>query len=340
MDMHFLLLHIPGLHVLLYLLLAMLLPLLLGILLGYWLWYHYKRLAAETALERDKYHRKFTELEADYASLKYKYDELGKDNKALRSSLNSVQADLTIMRSKYEKLQREGEGEEEKAEKSAPPVYDRGVAEAPPVKGKGIDYSALFKPDNLQIIEGIGPKIENALKGSGFRNWSDLAGADPAAISEALQKADPNYRMQDPATWPQQAKLANEGKWSDLIEFQKTLDAGRTEAGSLETPAKVAQVAAETLGFTGSQPDNLKIVEGIGPKVEQLLKDAGINTWADLAGATEEKLKEILEAGGDQYRLAKPDTWPEQARLAQAGQWKELREYQDFLQGGSEPGKK
>lgn len=332
------LLQVFGLNCLWWLLLAMLIPLLLGLLLGYWLWYQYKRRVAEVTVERDKYHQKFTDMEANYAGMKYKHDEVEKDNKALRASLNSVQADLAILRSRYEKLQ--AEQQEAETERSAPVAQERGMATSPPSKPKQLDYSALFNPDNLQVIEGIGPKIEKALKKADYRNWSDIAEASPESIAAAMEKADLNHRIHNPATWPQQARLAKEGNWEDLIEFQKSLDTGRTEVRSLETPSKVQQLAAKILGFSASRPDDLKIVEGIGPKIEQLLKDAGINTWSDLANTSEERLKEILEAAGDRYRLAKPSTWPEQARLAQAGAWDELKEYQDFLQGGNDPGEK
>ena len=94
---------------------------------------------------------------------------------------------------------------------------------------------------------------------------------------------------------------------------------------------------SKLLGFRNN-PEDLKLVEGIGPKIEGLLKDAGINNWADLAAASVERLQEILAAAGDRYRLAKPDTWPEQARLANEGKWVRLKEYQDFLSGGRNPG--
>ncbi len=80
--------------------------------------------------------------------------------------------------------------------------------------------------------------------------------------------------------------------------------------------------------------DDLKIVEGVGPKIEQLLKDGGINTWAELADAPVDRLKEILDAAGSRYQIHDPSTWPAQSRFAANGQWEELKEYQDMLIGG------
>ena len=81
---------------------------------------------------------------------------------------------------------------------------------------------------------------------------------------------------------------------------------------------------------------DLRVVEGIGPKIEQILKGAGITTWDELAVADAGQLKEILEAAGGQFRMHDPGTWPAQALLAARGKWGELKAYQDELQRGRE----
>jgi chromosome segregation ATPase len=100
------------------------------------------------------------------------------------------------------------------------------------------------------------------------------------------------------------------------------------------------EVISETIILSASNQGDLKIVEGIGPKIEKLLKDAGIPDLPALAATTEARLREILlETGGERYRIHDPSTWPEQARLAANGAWDALKEYQDYLSGGREPGK-
>ena len=84
----------------------------------------------------------------------------------------------------------------------------------------------------------------------------------------------------------------------------------------------------------GIKKDDLKIVEGIGPKIEELLHNAGIKTWEELGKASTVSLEKILEDAGDRFRMHNPETWAEQAQLADAGKWDELQEYQDFLNGG------
>lgn len=84
--------------------------------------------------------------------------------------------------------------------------------------------------------------------------------------------------------------------------------------------------------------DDLKIVEGIGPKIEQLLNEGGINTWQELADAKVETLQGILDAAGSRYRVHNPSTWAQQAQLCVDGNWTELEALQDRLDGGVDRG--
>jgi predicted flap endonuclease-1-like 5' DNA nuclease len=90
-------------------------------------------------------------------------------------------------------------------------------------------------------------------------------------------------------------------------------------------PAARAQTAA-----TGA--DDLKRIEGVGPKIASVLGAAGILSYAHLAAAAPGRLEEILAGAG--IRLADPATWPEQAALAAAGDWQGLVLLQSQLKGG------
>lgn len=80
--------------------------------------------------------------------------------------------------------------------------------------------------------------------------------------------------------------------------------------------------------------DDLKRIEGIGPKIAGLFNDAGILTFKDLAKAKKARLKEILQDSGPRFRMADPTTWQEQAKLAAKGKWDELDVLQKELKGG------
>jgi hypothetical protein len=79
-------------------------------------------------------------------------------------------------------------------------------------------------------------------------------------------------------------------------------------------------------------PDDLQLIEGIGPKIAGLLQEAGIATFARLAATDVGRLEQIVRGAG--ITIADPSTWPEQARLASAGKWAELDVLQEELKGG------
>lgn len=80
--------------------------------------------------------------------------------------------------------------------------------------------------------------------------------------------------------------------------------------------------------------DDLKIIEGIGPKIEGLFYNFGIKTWKSLSETPIDKCQEVLNSGGERYRIHNPGTWPDQAKLAYEGKWAELLKWQDELDGG------
>jgi predicted flap endonuclease-1-like 5' DNA nuclease len=100
---------------------------------------------------------------------------------------------------------------------------------------------------------------------------------------------------------------------------------------------QVAEIAAEAEEALEAppEPDDLKRIEGIGPKISSVLQGAGITTFAQLAKTDVSHLEQILEEADPRLlRLANPVTWPEQAALAAAGEWEALEALQNELKGG------
>ncbi len=114
---------------------------------------------------------------------------------------------------------RELEGELVRARALAMPVFDGAQAK--------LALGVAVKLDDLKVVEGIGPKIEELLHNDGIVTWRQLSQTDPARIRVILDAAGPAYRIAEPATWPQQAGLAADGKWSELKVLMDNLDGGR-----------------------------------------------------------------------------------------------------------------
>ncbi len=105
---------------------------------------------------------------------------------------------------------------------------------------------------------------------------------------------------------------------------------GHGEAHEAHAPAEAASRSAAV--EIPSEPDDLKKIEGIGPKTERILNEHGITTFAQLAEASVETLQAILDEAG--FRLGDPGTWAEQAALAAKGEWETLETLQEQLKGG------
>lgn len=81
--------------------------------------------------------------------------------------------------------------------------------------------------DNFQLIEWIGPAIEKVLHKYGVKSYKDMVDEDVEWLEEILAAAGSKYKIHNPATWPDQARLAMQKKWKELEEYQEILSAWR-----------------------------------------------------------------------------------------------------------------
>ncbi len=96
----------------------------------------------------------------------------------------------------------------------------------------------------------------------------------------------------------------------------------------------VTKKKSTTKATTKTKKDNLKKIEGIGPKIEKMFNEAGITTFSILSKTKVSSLKQILKAAGSRYTMHDPTTWPKQAKMAANGEWDKLTVWQDELKGG------
>jgi predicted flap endonuclease-1-like 5' DNA nuclease/glutathione synthase/RimK-type ligase-like ATP-grasp enzyme len=80
--------------------------------------------------------------------------------------------------------------------------------------------------------------------------------------------------------------------------------------------------------------DDLKKIEGIGPKIEELLNGAGIMTFVQLSLTPQQKLQEVLDSAGKRFAMHDPTSWTLQANLASKNDWEALKQLQAQLVGG------
>jgi predicted flap endonuclease-1-like 5' DNA nuclease len=101
-------------------------------------------------------------------------------------------------------------------------------------------------------------------------------------------------------------------------------------------PAGIDMAAAALAGFSLKGPDDLTIIEGIGPKINALFNENGVHTFAQVAKMSVPEMSAILDKGGARFKLANPGSWAQQAQLAAENRWAELKTLQDQLYAGVE----
>ena len=155
-----------------------------------------------------------------------------------------------------------------------------------------------------------------------------------AAAKPAVKKAAPKK------TTKQKTKKAPVKKVQPIIKIAKpiVIKAAPAKKKAAPKPAAKKPATRKAPAKKPGQKDNLKRIEGVGPKIEGLMNAAGITTFNQVARSSVARLQGILDKAGPHYKFADPATWPQQAKFANAGKWDELKKWQAELKGGKRVG--
>jgi small subunit ribosomal protein S1 len=187
-----------------------------------------------------------------------------------------------------------------------------GEVKAEKVKQRNETRSAITKQNSKKEATTLGDLgVFSQLQGA-FNDANEAAKPEPA-------KEEAKPAAETPAP---------EAKPEPVVEAATTPEPAKEEA----KPEPVA--AAEAAPAKAAKDDDLKKIEGIGPKISELLNLSEIMTFQQLSETPVDTLKGILEDAGPRYRVHNPTTWPQQAKLAADGKWDELKTLQDELDGG------
>jgi len=146
-----------------------------------------------------------------------------------------------------------------------------------------------------------------------------------------IEAAAPEAKAETPAPEAKAETPAPEAKAETPAPEAKAEAPAAEEVKEEVAAAPVAEAAPAK-----AEADDLKKIEGIGPKISEVLTAGGIVTYADLGGSTAEKIREILDAAEGNYKAHDPGTWSKQGQMAADGKWDELKKWQDELDGGKE----
>jgi predicted flap endonuclease-1-like 5' DNA nuclease len=181
-------------------------------------------------------------------------------------------------------------------------------------------------------------EVKAAAKPAATKTVETKAAAKPAATKAVETKVAAPKAEVKVAAKPVSAKTVETKVTAPKAEVKtaaKPVAAKTVETKAAAPKAEVKAVAkAAAPKKAASTKDDLKIVEGIGPKIEELLNAAGINSFADLSNSNAAALKTILAGGGKRYAIHNPSTWVQQGFLAASGKMDELKAWQAELNGG------
>lgn len=306
----------------------------------------------------------------------------------------------------------------------------RDAADTPADAEATAGVAPVGSDDDLTRIEGVGPKIAQALKAEGLGSYEKIAGAPEEEIREALAASGITFAPAA-SSFAAQAQYLVDGDEEGLAEYQDYLVAGRdrksaefvedvdytdvdevegaaakeaalaadaeavaeatgqdaptaeevaADAAVVPVPADadaidetaaddtaaaatddtapaddtaVADDAAVAAAPVAADPapadddaaatstpadDDLKVIEGIGPKIERVLKEDGVTSFAQIAAMDEAALRESIGKGGIRFAPS-VKSWAKQARFLADGDTEGLKEFQDYLIGGQDRGR-
>lgn len=184
---------------------------------------------------------------------------------------------------------------------------------------RDIDFLIPSNDDASKSIDIIMTSVTNAiaegLTDRKSEKQSDNEG-DDEEITETKKYTDPDLEGDDNTKGSKPTKKEKIEAKSPVVE--------KEEVTTTATKEKTDKV------------DDLTKVEGIGPKAAEALVAAGIGSYAKLAKAKPEKIKDILTEASSRMAHLDPTSWPKQADMAAEGKWDELKEWQDSVKGGVE----
>ncbi len=207
---------------------------------------------------------------------------------------------------------------------------------------RSVNYVIPSNDDASKSIRLIMSEVTDAVAEGLAERKADKSGEKDMAEGMAEQ-AKAQEKAEAPVEKAPVAKVAPEAKEAPAKEEVKPEPKAKEEvleekpAAKKEekAPAKKAEKAPAKKA-SKSESDNLTKVEGIGPKAAEALTAAGVATFADLAKAKPEAIKNILTEASSRMAHLDPTTWPKQAKMAADGKWDELKEWQDNAKGGVE----
>ncbi|MCC6460340.1 MAG: hypothetical protein IT260_07700 [Saprospiraceae bacterium] len=304
---------------------------LIGLWFGWILWSKYRQSAERLRLENESLNATTATLRTETDSLRAKLTEIETERSSLVAQVQNLNWEsennrgrLAILESDLEKV----------LERNRQLETELGLALDPDADTQTIPFevTAPIPTDAHDDLPDLEESIANAIDDTFDRANLDMPELEDA-IADAVTAAIATHQDAQPADEQEETQALDLPNLEPQPETELRVISPSAEPGFVELSDPL--VAAV---HTGPR-DDLKIVEGVGPKIEELLFKAGITTYGQLAATSVQQLKELLQDAGSRFAMHDPGTWSAQALLAANGEWDNLKAYQDFLNAGKRPDK-
>ena len=196
---------------------------------------------------------------------------------------------------------------------------------------RDIDYVVPSNDDASKSIEIIMGQVTDAVAEGLSERKAEKQGDAPKAKTEDAPKTDAP-KAETPKEEAPKAEAPKAEAAAPVVAEEKVVE--KVEKVNVEAPKEAAPKKAKK--ESADKADDLTKIEGIGPKAAEALVNSGIETYAKLAKAKADKIKEVLIEASSRMAHLDPTSWPKQAKMAADGKWDELKEWQDNTKGGVE----
>ena len=198
------------------------------------------------------------------------------------------------------------------------PTIESPVAKKATVTADGKKTTRKDGMDDLKLIFGIGPKIESMLNGKGVKHFEDIAQWKKADVQRYSEMLDGFPDRIERDEWVLSARQIINGTYN-WEERRKAREANNKSADPASAKKRVTVTADGKKTTRKDGMDDLKLIFGIGPKIEKMLNRKGVKSFDDIAAwkATDvQRFSEMLESFPDRIER---DEWVQSAKEIIAG---------------------
>ncbi|MGK0387927.1 MAG: hypothetical protein ACI94Y_000654 [Maribacter sp.] len=253
--------------------------------------------------EHDVLHSRFTTVQSDYLAERKLKGELEVELEDWKGRFATIETNLTTEKTNYASLQTQ---------------YDTDLTVEREAKLAYESDLGTWKSN----FTGIETKL--ALATAAVATWKATNGdleEKHSQLKKDIEASNNEWNLK----W---STFEGDSK-SKLTDLETDLVGWRNKYSVLEKSIDQRCLDAAKVFYGKVEKDDLTVVEGIGPKIQGLLHDGGIDTWYKLWKSEYDTLKQILIDAGPRYQMHDPQTWSEQAKLCYYCQWAKLKQWQD-----------